>query len=111
MISTEQQPDLFTAKPAVDPEASWLEKLLFEGKCWMSARDIMATTKGAVIDREIRQVASECEHIISGQKGYKHIAHATAEEINHAANWLESQAKKMSERACAIRRNAHKIFG
>jgi len=56
-------------------------------------------------------VASECENIISGQRGYKHIAHATPEEINHAANWLESQAKKMSERACAIRRNAHKIFG
>jgi len=105
-----QQPELFGPQRA-EQEVSWLEKLLGDAKCWMSARDIMETTKGRVIDREIRHVASECENIISGQRGYKHIAHATPEEINHAANWLESQAKKMSERACAIRRNAHKIFG
>lgn len=108
MISTEQQDDLFSTKP---PAMSWLERLLFDGKCWMSANDIQLTTQGRVIDRDIRQLASECPRILSGQRGYKHIAHATPEEVNHAANWLESQAKKMSERACGIRREAHKIFG
>lgn len=106
----ELQPDLFTPKPAVDPAATWLEKLLFEGKCWMSARDIMLTTAGRVIDREIRQLASDCPRIITGQKGYKHLAHATPEEINHAANWLVSQGKKMIKRGIAIRSQAHKIF-
>lgn len=106
----EQQTDLFTPRVTVDAEASWLEKLLFESKCWMSARDIMATTKGGVIDREIRQVASDCSKIISGQKGYKHVAHATAEEVNHSANWLISQGKKMIKRGIAQRRAAHKIF-
>lgn len=111
MISTlDQQPDLFASRP-VDAEMNWLEKLLFEGRCWMTARDIQFTTKGSVIDRDIRQVASDSCKIISGQKGYKHIAHATPEEVNHAANWLESQAKKMSDRACGLRREAHKIFG
>lgn len=110
MISLPEQTDLFSLCP-VDAEMNWLERLLFEGKCWMTARDIQFTTQGSVIDRDIRQVASESCKIISGQKGYKHIAHATAEEVNHAANWLESQAKKMSDRACALRREAHKIFG
>lgn len=111
---TESQPTLFDAQPlkdGVEAQASWLEKLLLQAKCWMTARDIQLTNMGGVIDREIRQIASESANIISGQKGYKHIAHATAEEVNHAANWLESQAKKMSERACAIRRNAHRTLG
>jgi hypothetical protein len=111
IAAPEQQCDLFAARPAADDSASWLEKLLFESKCWMSAKDIQLTTHGRVIDREIRQLASDSCKIISGQKGYKHIAHATAEEVNHAANWMESQAKKMSDRACALRREAHKIFG
>lgn len=111
MIATlEQQPELFTPRPPAG-EMNWLEKLLFERKGWMTARAIQLATQGSAIDRDIRQVASDSCKIISGQKGYKHLAHATAEEVNHAANWLESQAKKMSERACALRREAHKLFG
>jgi hypothetical protein len=104
------QPDLFAA-PREPGDAAWLEKLLLEAKCWMSAKDIILTTRGHVIDRDVRRLASETSNIISGQKGYKHVSHATAEEINQAANWLESQAKKMSDRACGIRRRAHQIFG
>ncbi len=108
-----EHPDLFAPRPAagVSKELAWLEKLLLEARCWMTAGDITLTTMGRVIDRDIRQMASESPRIISGQKGYKHVAHATAEEVNHAANWLESQAKKMSDRACAIRRAAHQLFG
>lgn len=111
IANLEQQPDLFTPRPQVNAEESWLETLLFGAQCWMSARAIMETTKGRVIDREIRQVASESSKIISGQKGYKHIAHATAEEVNHSANWLISQGKKMIRRGIAQRNEAHKIFG
>ncbi len=112
MISNlEQQPDLFAARSEIIAQASWLEQLLFDGKCWMTAKDIQMTTHGRALDRDIRQMASESAKIISGQKGYKHIAHGTSEEVNHAASWLESQAKKMSDRACSIRREAHKIFG
>ncbi|HEY4415723.1 MAG TPA: hypothetical protein VGO57_08530 [Verrucomicrobiae bacterium] len=111
MTARINQPDLFAPRTAVDAGASWLEKLLFEAKCWMSARDIMMTTQGRIIDREIRQVASECNRIISGQKGYKHIAHATAGEVDHSANWLISQGKKMIRRGIAQRSEAHKILG
>ena len=107
-----QQPELkiFTYPPD-DSNTVWLETLLDGAKCWMTASDIALTTSGKIGDRDIRALASSSSNVLSGQKGYKHIKHATAEEIDHAANWLESQAKKMSDRAGAIRRNAHKIFG
>lgn len=110
-----QQPEQLELKqfPAAphDPNVQWLEELLLGAKCWMSAKDISLTVGGKALDREIRELASASKWIISGQKGYRHISHATAEEINHAANWLESQAKKMSERAGRIRRSAHQVFG
>ena len=113
--ATEPQPDLFTPPSATagtpSVEASWLERLLLEGKCWMTARDIMLTSTGSVLDRDIRQIASESTKIISGQKGYKHIAHASMEEIDHASNWLISQGKKMIKRGIATRRYAHQILG
>lgn len=94
-----------------DPNVAWLEQLLLGAGCWMTSRDIEHTTAGRLGDRDVRALASASEWVISGQKGYKHIKHATAEEIHHAAAWLESQAKKMSDRAGTIRRNAHKLFG
>jgi hypothetical protein len=100
----------FQFAPA-DPNVQWLESLLKGHGAWMTRRDIQLTTKGLVDDRDIRALASASEWIISGQKGYKHIEHASPEESAHAANWLESQAKKMSERACTIRRNAHRRIG
>ena len=109
-----EQPGLFDARPLVTAEArrtDWLERVLRTNGGWMTAKEIAALmTHDNFQDREIRQIASESSNVISGQKGYKHIAHSSAEEIDHAANWLESQAKKMSERACAIRRNAHRVF-
>jgi len=58
--------------------------------------------------RFIRRVADiAAPEIISGQKGYRHIYHATDDEINHCANALESQARKMHERAIAIRKRKH----
>lgn len=94
-----------------DPETLWLEELLKGAHCWMTAKDIAFTTHGRVSDRDLRDLASASSEIISGQKGYKWIGHATPEEINHAANWLEAQAKKMSERAGRIRKRAHQLFG
>lgn len=111
-VSTKRDPQLglFDFKPE-DANVAWLEKLLQGHGGWMTMRDIAETTMGRVGDRDIRALASASEWIISGQKGYKHIEHASPEESAHAANWLESQAKKMSERACTIRRNAHRRIG
>jgi hypothetical protein len=100
----------FVAAPA-DPNVKWLEDLLEGAKCWMSAKDICLTTFGKVLDREVRELASASGNVISGQRGYKHVRHATAEEINHAANWLISQGRKMIQRGVRIRRAAHQVFG
>ena len=62
--------------------------------------------------RMLRAIAeASAGWILSGQRGYKHMVHASAEEVDHAAAWLERQAQKMSRRACALRRRAHQVFG
>jgi hypothetical protein len=104
------QPDLFTAPPE-DISTRWLEGMLKGAACWMTASDISMSTHGRVSDRDLRALASASEWIISGQKGYKHIEHATVEENAHASNWLISQGKAMIKRGCRIRRNAHRRIG
>lgn len=112
MTTTQRDPQLglFEARPD-DKNVVWLEELLAGARAWMTARAIAATVAGRIGDRDLRALASASAWIISGQRGYKHLQHATPEEIDHAAHWLESQAKKMSERACSIRRNAHRVIG
>lgn len=116
-MTTQAELEFFETSPA-DPNVGWLEELLDGAGCWMKASDVVRTYSPNPMDdpsdsekRYVRELASASEWIISGQKGYKHLRHATAEEIQHAAAWLESQAKKMGDRAGAIRRNAHKVFG
>ena len=76
------------------------------GQGWRTARHLSFHL--GTSDRELRAMAEASEgEIISGQKGYKLSAEATIEEIDHAANWLISQGKKMLERGIEIRRRAH----
>ena len=59
-------------------------------------------------DRELRAIAeASAGRIISGQRGYALMSECTPEEIDRAASWLESQARKMLARATAIRRRFH----
>ena len=109
-IFRDPQLGLFESKPT-DTNVVWLEELLRGAGCWMTAKDILLTVGGRVHDRDLRELASASEWVISGQKGYKHMSHATAEEIHHARAWLESQAKKMGDRAGKLRSNCHKLFG
>jgi hypothetical protein len=101
---------IFEAEPG-SANVKWLEELLKGAKAWMTARDISLTCGGRVGDRDIRALASASEWIISGQRGYKHIEHATPEENAHASNWLISQGKHMIKRGCRIRKNAHRRMG
>jgi len=101
---------LFESRPG-DANVQWLELLLQQSHDWMTARQIIAACFGKLHDRDVRELASASRWIISGQRGYKHIEHATAEESAHAANWLISQGKKMIKRGIAIRTNAHKLLG
>lgn len=77
---------------------------------WMSANGILVTLGWIINDNHKRQLRRLVSHsdgqIISGQHGYRHVRHATPEEIAHAANWLDHQAREMTYRAQAIRRRA-----
>lgn len=97
--------------PPTDKRVRWLELLLIKAPGWRSAARIRKLSGNRLSDRRIRALASASPWIISGQEGYKHLGGATADEIDHAANWLESQAKKMADRAGHIRRSAHRRFG
>jgi hypothetical protein len=111
---TETEPLIEVAPNPDAEEMQGLELFLRNEDGWLTANEILLIKNQPQTEsnrRILRALASESIWIVSGQKGYKHIEHATAEEIDHAANWLESQAKKMSVRACALRSNAHKIFG
>jgi hypothetical protein len=99
---TEQLSLFLTSSNAVEnPLVSALR-----GQGWVTARRL--TFHLGACDRELRALAEASRgEIISGQKGYKLSAEATLEEIDHAANWLISQGKKMLERGIEIRRRAH----
>ena len=107
-----QQPELqLNATPPTDANVLWLESLFLGARCWMTAKDIILTVNGAVLDRDVRELASASPKIISGQKGYKHVEYSTPEEIKHCSNWLISQGKKMIKRGIGIRRHAHEVGG
>lgn len=113
MIS-DPQPELFSAPVAPARDVAWLENFLDGGKIWFTAADILLSLGRPPSDankRWLRELASNSGYILSGQRGYRHIRHATAEEIHHACAWMESQARLMGERAGRLRRNAHKLFG
>jgi len=109
------QPELFAPKPGdYATEVAWLEKFLLGGQIWFTASDILLAVQRPANDagkRWLRNLASASSEIISGQKGYKHVNHATAEEVNHSANWLISQGKLMIKRGIGQRRYAHTVFG
>lgn len=99
---------------AEDADTVWLESVLKAAQGWLTAEQILYHLGRVTSDsnkRWLRDLASQSGFILSGQRGYLHLDHATAEEIDHACNWLNSQAVKMAERAGRLRRNAHRLFG
>lgn len=78
------------------------------GHDWRSARELAGEGWN---DRRLRATASASEgRIVSGQKGYALIEAVTVEEAQHAADWLDRQARSMSKRASEIRRAMHRRF-
>ena len=102
------------APPPDDPNIKWLESLLESRAALLTAAQVLAAAGQDDADwrrRSVRALAQASDWIISGQRGYKHLAHATAEEASHFVGWMESQARLMTQRAERVRRNAHRIFG
>ena len=83
----------------------WTASEILTNSHWVTARVL---ENYGYTDRELRAIAEASNgRIISGQRGYALMSECTPEEIDRAASWLESQAKKMLARATAIRRRFH----
>jgi hypothetical protein len=120
-------PQLELFRPAAtDPNVAWFAELLFVNgpgagiSGWMTARDVLKHIPAEVIesvdfaidDRRIRMWAeAAAPKIISGQRGYKHTDHATAEEIKIFINTMRSQATRMLKRSNTVRKYAHAKIG
>ena len=100
-------------EPEVSPaEIEALVRVLFDAGTWLTAAEIAAKV-GGVSDRFVRKVASAaCPAVVSypGSPGYKLWNLCTVEEINHAIDAIESQAKDMLKRAVLYRQAYHKRF-
>lgn len=107
-----EQLDLTLKAP--EPDACVLEfiRILEQQTIWLTAYQLLPILGLAVTDSNKRHLRAWANasggKILSGQSGYRHIDHATVEEVAHAANWLEHQAREMGDRARAIRRCASK---
>lgn len=109
------QLELFRPK-ADDPNVAWLVDFLARKSDWITARQIMETINpwlpDKLNDRDLRALAeAAAPKVISGQRGYKHTDHATAEEIKAFIATMESQGTKMLARANKVRTYAHAKIG
>lgn len=98
-----------------DPNIEFLMGLLGDG-AWMLSTEIVRvvqarTGAGWSTTKVNALAAAACPQIISGQLGYKLTKHATADEVNHFCNQMESRGKEMIARAEKTRRFAHQLFG
>jgi hypothetical protein len=111
-LITTFQPDLPLSTVRVDDASlPTILAILDQETDWLTAAQLLVKLGEAPTDskkRQLRELANASDgKIISGQRGYRHIRHATLEEIEHAANWLEHQAVQMGARARSIRRLRH----
>jgi hypothetical protein len=103
------QPELFNLEHQ-DQNIEDLKRILDERHTWVPSSVITLLTGWS--DRTIRALAAHSGGwIISGQKGYKYILHATPEEAHHSSSWLISQGKQMIARGISQRRRAHSLVG
>lgn len=75
---------------------------------WTDAHGIAAIHQGVTGKywdaRTIRELAAASDgRVGSGQKGYKLVRYMSREELDHACNWMNSQADKMRNRILKMR--------
>ncbi len=68
------------------------------GRGWVTRKRIEAETE--MSERLVRELAEQSDgRILSGQKGYRLLDRtATIDDVQHSANWLISQGRKMERR-------------
>lgn len=90
-----------------------LRQFTATGKRWVLAREIIAALGWPDCENLRRRLRSIAENndklIISGDKGYALLAACAPDEIQHAANRLESQGRKMLARSIAIKTAYHQF--
>lgn len=97
------QPSLFDYKPSEGGQAL-ISALRNRG--WINARMLMPLV--GMTDRQLRAEAEASQgEIVSGNKGYCLLSECGMDDLNHAANRLISQGKKMLARGLQIQRAAH----
>lgn len=88
------------------------EAVRLKRKGWMTAAEIAARMEDGT-DRLVRKIAAAAgEAVVSypGSPGYKLWELCSVEEINHAIEAFESQARDMIKRAAMFRRAYHRRF-
>lgn len=99
--------------PAVTPaQIEQLVAVLRDGGGWMTAAEVAAQIEHAT-ERSVRKVASAAAPAVvsyPGSPGYKLWADCTVDEINHAIEAFESQARDMIKRANLFRQAYHRRF-
>ncbi|HYE33343.1 MAG TPA: hypothetical protein VEH27_18110 [Methylomirabilota bacterium] len=113
-METPTQLELYQVRKPADElrqrRTAALVELLRYAEDWLTAKEI--AKRMLLDDRQIRDLAEHASpKVISGDKGYRHTDRATAEEITHFVNRMESQCKRMADRALAVRRYAHSRIG
>lgn len=91
-----------------DADIHWLEKTLRFAEAWLHADELLLAHTDAVDyagKRWIRAVASQSNWVISGNEGYKHVACATREEVQHFVDRMNSQIEVMRKRTAAVQVN------
>jgi len=95
--------------PVVSPlDITVLERILNQSADWVKADEIlnaMMMVKTANHRRWLRAVAHESGWIISGNDGYKHVAHASAAEMRGFVGRIRTQVESMSERLSRVQKN------
>lgn len=111
------QLDLFAPKTTASESSENLAKIidiLDRDKGWLSAVSILARMGCSVTENDrrfLRGLIATTPRVISGQNGYRHIAHATTEEVHHFVALMRSQADKMTARALEVSKLAHARLG
>lgn len=115
----------YDAPVKVPPAASvedveWLVDLLKRyahldktSKGWMKAPHLAEASQGYMNERKVRKVARAARPVVvsyPGSPGYKLWDDCTVEEINHAINAFDSQAKDMTACAHTYRMAYHRRF-
>lgn len=77
---------------------------------WVNARMLMPLT--GMTDRQLRSEAEASDGaIVTGNKGYCLLSECGVDDLNHSANRLISQGKKMIRRGIQIKNRAHGRIG